>query len=466
MNRRRVIALALLAVVVLLIFLPGAIGLLTDWWWFREVGFQVVYVREFVTRLVLFALAGGLSAAILYSNLRYAQRGIAPVPFAIPRGPGAAMLDLTSVVRRLTLPGAVVVGVLIGFGAGAAAEEVLLAIYRVPFGIVDPVFSRDIGFYVFILPLLTDTLALASGLVLGLLVLLVPIYWIRGDIVFAPPRTLRVEPDAGKHLALLIAIAFVLTAVRLWFVDIPNLLYSSTGPLVGASYTDVHATLPALRLLTATALVAAGWVLVGRARGTLARSALLAVGGYVAIAVVARGVFPALMQRLFVAPTELTRETPYLAYHIAATRHAWGIDSVELRDLADVGTLTKADIAANSPTITNVRLWDRGPLLETLSQLQEIRTYYEFLSIDDDRYWIDGTYRQVLLAARELNTALLPTRTFINEHLTFTHGMGLTASPVNQVTTEGLPEMFLKDLPPTATTSLKVTRPQIYFGEE
>jgi hypothetical protein len=171
------------------------------------------------------------------------------------------------------------------------------------------------------------------------------------------------------------------------------------------------------------------------------------------------------MQKFVVAPTELTRETPYLRHHIAATRQAWGLDSVEVRELAGEAGLTLANIRSNAPTIENVRLWDREPLLRTFGQLQEIRTYYDFISVDDDRYWIDGNYRQVLLSPRELNAASLPTRTFINEHLTFTHGMGLTLSPVNQVTVEGLPVLFIKDLPPVSTVSLRVTRPQIYYGE-
>jgi len=171
------------------------------------------------------------------------------------------------------------------------------------------------------------------------------------------------------------------------------------------------------------------------------------------------------MQKFVVAPTELTRETPYLRNHIAATRQAWGLDSVDTRELGGEADLTLASIQANAPTIENVRLWDREPLLQTFGQLQEIRTYYDFVSVDDDRYWIDGKYRQVLLSPRELNAASLPTRTFINEHLTFTHGMGLTLSPVNQVTTEGLPVLFVKDLPPVSTVSLRVTRPQIYYGE-
>jgi uncharacterized membrane protein (UPF0182 family) len=166
-----------------------------------------------------------------------------------------------------------------------------------------------------------------------------------------------------------------------------------------------------------------------------------------------------------VAPNELVKETPQLAYHIAATRRAWGLDSVVTRDLTGEARLTERDIRANRPTIDNVRLWDRDPLLQTFGQLQEIRTYYDFVSVDDDRYMIDGQYRQVLLSPRELNSASLPTRTFINERLTFTHGMGLTLGPVNQVTEEGLPVLFIKDVPPVSSVSLRVTRPEIYFGE-
>src|SRR5918998_425955 len=184
-----------------------------------------------------------------------------------------------------------------------------------------------------------------------------------------------------------------------------------------------------------------------------------------AVAVLARGLYPSIMQKFIVAPTELTRETPYLRHHIAATREAWGLDSVEIRELSAEATLTLADIRANAPTVENIRLWDREPLLQTFGAIQEIRTYYDFVSVDDDRYHIDGKYRQVLLSQRELNAASLPTRTFINEHLTFMHGMGVTLGPVNQVTPEGLPVLFIKDLPPVSTVSLKLTRPQIYYGE-
>jgi uncharacterized membrane protein (UPF0182 family) len=448
-----------------LFLFPAFTALLTDWWWFREIGYQIVFIRELTTRLLLFLAASGLTAGVLYVNLRAAQRGLVPDPVVIQLGgPGTRRLDISSALRRLTLPVSLTLGILAGFAATPAWDLVLRMIYRTPFGIADPVFSRDIGFYVFTLPGLAAALGFLTTLAVISLLLLVPLYWVRGDFVLGPHR-LMIEPSAGLHLALLLAATFLLIAVRLWLVEIPGLLYSTTGPLIGASYTDLHARLPALRVSAIVAVIAAAAVVIGAVQRRLARYAILAIGGYLGVALLGRGLFPMAMQKFVVAPTELTRETPYLRHHIAATRQAWGLDSVQVRELAAEAGLTLADIRANGPTIENVRLWDREPLLQTFGQLQEIRTYYDFVSVDDDRYWIDGNYRQVLLSPRELNAASLPTRTFINEHLTFTHGMGLTLSPVNQVTVEGLPVLFIRDLPPVSTVSLRITRPQIYYGE-
>ena len=464
MLRRRLAPILLFAVFAALFVLPSFYVLITDWWWFREIGYEIVFTRELTTRLLLFLAAGGLAAAVLYINLRAAQRGLVPYPVVLQFKQSAPRVDITAALRRLSLPVSLAVGLLVGLAATPAWDLVLRVIYRTPFGIADPIFSRDIGFYVFTLPGLSAAIGLLTTLTVLCLLLLVPLYWLRGDVVLGP-RRLTIEPTAGLHLAILLAVLFLFTGLRLWVVEIPSLLYSTTGPLIGASYTDVHAQLPALRLSAVLALVAAVAVLVGGLRRQLPLYGVLAIGGYLGVAVVARGLFPLAMQSFIVAPTELTRETPYLRHHIIATRQAWGLDSVETRELGGEADLTLADIRANAPTIENVRLWDREPLLMTFGQLQEIRTYYDFVSVDDDRYWIDGKYRQVLLSPRELNAASLPTRTFINEHLTFTHGMGLTLGPVNQVTSEGLPVLFIKDLPPVSTVSLRVTRPQIYYGE-
>lgn len=465
MTRRRSLPLLLIAIIAaLFLFFPTLCELLTDWWWYREVGYEVVFVRELVTRILLFLGVGGLTAGVLYLNLRVAQRGLVPYPVLLNVRPSAPRLNLSAGLRHLTLPLSLLLGVLAGLAATPTSDLVLQAIYAVPFETADPVFSRDVGFYVFTLPLVSATLGLLTAVATFSLLLLLPLYWLRGDLV-PGPRRLMIEPTAGIHLASIIAVLFLLTALRLWLVEIPGLLYSTTGPLVGASYTDLHARLPALRVSAAIGVLAAVGVLVGGFRRQTAGSVLLSVGLYFGVSLLGRGLVPQVMQKFVVAPTELTRETEYLRHHIAATRRAWGLDSVETRDLGGEAGLTMADIRANAPTVENVRLWDREPLLRTFGQLQEIRTYYDFVSVDDDRYWIDGKYRQVLLSPRELNAASLPTRTFINEHLTFTHGMGLTLSPVNQVTAEGLPVLFVKDLPPVSAVSLRITRPQLYYGE-
>ena len=463
-RHRVALLLGIAAVVALFLMFPATTAVLTDWWWFREIGYQVVFTRELATRSLLFFVVGGVTAGVLYLNLRMAQRGLVPDPLVVQIGPSAPRLDVTRGLRRVSLPASLVLGLLAGIGATPAWDLVLRAINRTPFGILDPIFSRDIGFYVFTLPALAAAIGFLAGLAVICLLLIVVVYWLRSDIIVRPPLV-RIERSAGIHLASLVAVLLLLTAVRLWLVDIPSLLYSSTGPLIGASYTDLMARLPALRLSATVAAVAAIAVLIGGLRGRLVSYGLWAVGGYAVVAILGRGLFPQAMQKFVVAPTELTREMPYLRHHIAATRQAWGLDSVEIRELGGEANLTLADIRANAPTIENVRLWDREPLLQTFGQLQEIRTYYDFVSVDDDRYWIDGKYRQVLLSPRELNAASLPTRTFINEHLTFTHGMGLTLGPVNQVTTEGLPVLFVKDLPPVSNVSLGITRPQIYYGE-
>ena len=461
---RRAVIVALVIGFVLLLAIPGAISLYVDWLWFEELRFERVFTTELVTQLALFAGAGLVVFGVLWANLRLAQRGLVPDPILVKFNPNAPHLNVTALLGRLAIPTALVLAFLTALPLTGNWLSVMQFIHRTPFGVADPIFGRDIGYYVFVLPLLSTGLGLVLALLILSLALSVPLYWLRGDVVING-RRVRVEPSAGLHLGILVALVFLTLGIQTWFVHIPSLLFSTTGPLVGASYADLHASLPALRVSAVVALLAAGFVLVGAIRGTVAWNATLSLAAYLLVVVVGQGIVPSAVQKLFVDPTELTRETPYLEHHIEATRRAWDLDSVETLDLRGEAQLTRDDIAANGATIENVRLWDRDPLLQTFGQLQEIRTYYDFISVDDDRYWIDGKYRQVMLSPRELNPALLPTRTFINEHLVFTHGMGVTLGPVNQVTEEGLPVLFIQDLPPASKVSLQVTRPQIYFGE-
>jgi uncharacterized membrane protein (UPF0182 family) len=454
----------LVLVVALVLLLPALITLAAEWPWFRSLGFERVFTTRLVAKALLSAGVGAFAFAFLYANFRIAQRGVVPNPLFVKLNPESNAVDLTQIVRRLATPAALIVALLFGLGAMGGWLDVLRFIHQTPFGATDPVFGRDVSYYVFTVPLVAS----ATGFlwVLTILALLVTalLYLLRRDIVVFRQQV-TVGPSARLHLATLIALLFLLTALRVYFVRLPGLLYSTTGPLVGASFADLHAKLIGLRLAGIAAVVGAGLVLWGVRGSRLARNTVIALGIYLAVSLLSVLVYPAIVQKLVVAPNELAKEAPQLARHITATRRAWGLDSVVVRDLTGEARLTERDIRANRATIDNVRLWDRDPLLQTFGQLQEIRTYYDFVSVDDDRYWIDGQYRQVLLSPRELNPASLPTRTFINERLTFTHGMGLTLGPVNQVTAEGLPVLFIKDLPPASNVSLRVTRPEIYFGE-
>ncbi len=463
-RRRRLGIVVLLVLFALFLFFSNLVPLAADWLWFQALGYERVFTTRLVAALVLGVAVGGVVFAFLSVNLRLAQRGLVPNPLVVQVGTGAPAVDVTRLLRRLALPTALGLALLFGIGAAGGWLAVLQFLHRTPFGVTDPVFGRDVGYYVFTLPVIEGALDLVIAVTTFALLATIALYVVRRDIVVFRQRV-TVEPSARLHLAVLIALLFVLAAVRVYFVRLPGLLYSTTGPLVGASYADLRAQLTGLRLAGLAAVASAALVLWGARSDRLARNTLLAVGLYLGVSLLGVAFYPAVVQRLVVAPNELVKETPQLASHIAATRRAWGLDSVVTRDLTGEARLTERDIRANRPTIDNVRLWDRDPLLQTFGQLQEIRTYYDFVSVDDDRYWIDGRYRQVLLSPRELNSGSLPTRTFINERLTFTHGMGLTLGPVNQVTSEGLPVLFIKDLPPASSVSLRVTRPELYFGE-
>jgi uncharacterized membrane protein (UPF0182 family) len=461
---RRIVLWIIAATFIVLTVIPWLASFFTDWLWFGEIGFRTVFATSLIWRIALFLLGGAFAFAYFYGNVRIARGGGTAFPVLfVNRGDGVTV-DISRMFTKLFFPVALVLSFVTAISLSAWWLTLLKGMNGVALGARDPLFNRDISFYLFRLPLISGVLGTLTTLTLLSLVATAAMYWLRNDITL-PPRRASAKPKAARHLGGLLALLFVLLAIRSWIVDTSGLLFSTTGPLVGASYTDVHIALPGLYICAIAGLVAAAWVVFGIAREKLVWSALLATIFYVAVSILARGIVPAAFQKLVVSPNELTRETPYIKKHIEATRNAWGLDKVEGRDLSGEVQLTMADIKANAPTVDNVRLWERDLLMQTFKQLQEIRTYYDFVSSDDDRYMIDGKYRQVHIAARELNSESLPTRTFINSRLTFTHGMGVTMAPVNQVTSEGLPVLFIKDVPPVSTVSVKLTRPQIYYGE-
>ena len=349
-------------------------------------------------------------------------------------------------LRSLAVAAAVVGGLLLALAASSQWLSWLKFVNAVPFGVSDPLLGYDIGFYIFTLPVLSVLRSLLIALIALSFAGSAAIYVLAGLVRFTTRAGIAIGGRARRHLSLLVAAFLVVLAFGAW-LDVPNLLLSpaGTGVVYGASYTDVVARLPALRLLLVLALAGAA-LAIYHAFSLRMWPIFAAIGLYV-VGTAGGGIYASVVQRLAVSPNEQARETPYMLHNIAATRRAFAIDQVEKRAVSGDATLSREDIVRNAETLTNVRLWDHQPLLDTFGQLQEIRTYYDFFSVDNDRYEIDGRYRQIMLSARELNSASLPNATWINTHLTFTHGYGLTLGPVNQVTEEGLPVLFIRDIP-------------------
>jgi len=442
-----------------------AVPLYTDWLWYVEVGFTQVFTTVLSLRGWLFLGAGGAVFIFVYGNLWLAARTAAPdVLWELDDQlglPGRAVLE--PLIRKLLLPVIAVIGILSGLRASASWDMVLGYINRSAFGATDPLFGRDIGFFVFELPLWRFLYSGAMTLVLGTLLLSVATYVLLRSLVLTAQGP-RLAAGARTHLLALGALLLVLRALGFW-LDRYELVYSPRGVVFGASYTDVHAALPVLGALTALALLCAAACLFQMTRpgwGFL-------VAGLVVLGVAwagGLGIWPALLQRFQVTPNELVAERPYIEHNIRMTRQAYGLNAVKEQDFAAEERLTSAALERNALTIKNIRLWDHRPLLTSFGQLQEIRTYYKFADVDVDRYLINNELRQIMLSARELSYPHLPSRVWINEHLTFTHGYGLVAGPVNRVTPEGLPDLFVKDIPPISTGGFpKITRPQIYYGE-
>ena len=454
----------LLAIVLLTTGVPALAELYTDWLWFGHVGYAQVFVKSLAARALLTVLSGVAVFALLGGNLWLALRVLRPRAFMVttPHGPQALTIDARS-IRRLAMGAAAVISLLVAFIAGGEWETWLYFLNATPFGRVDPVLGRDIGFYFFTLPLLEGVHSLLLGLTLVATVATVIVYVLGEEVGLEPARGLFVSRRATRHLAVLAALLFLVLGFGAW-LQIPQLLTGAAGNVTGATYSDVHARIPASWVLVVAAVLSAALAL-WQAFTTGRLWPIAAAAGLYVVVSAGGSAYAAGIQRFVVAPNEQVRETEFIAHNIQATRAAYGLDGVSERPLTGDAHLTRADLDRNAATIVNVPLWNDRPLLDTFGQIQEIRTYYDFAAVDNDRYMIDGQYRQIMLSARELNSASLPSRTWINEHLTFTHGYGLTLGPVNEVTAEGLPVLFIKDLPPVSTVDLKVTQPAIYFGE-
>jgi hypothetical protein len=450
-----------------LIFLPlftNGVDLLVDWLWFKQEGFRTIYRTILETQIELSGLVGIGFMALTALNLLIARTLARRHGFQVYSDHiEFSALDRFGIAFRwLIWVGVLLIGYVAGQWGMSHWLEYLMARHSQTIGRQDPLFGIDLGFYLFRLPFNWFLYHLALIAIIVCLLSAVFLYLVEGG-VWVTPRGPKVMGLARTHLMALAGLLFVVFAYRARLA-MYGLLYSPRGLIYGAGYSDVHATLPVLRaelflcLLTGVAFVA------GAVRGRV-RPALYSVGLLVAVAVLGGSIYPEIIQRLVVAPNEIDREHDYIENAIKFTRQAYALDRFEEREFSAVEDLSLDDIRKNEATFRNVRMWDHKPLLTTFAQLQEIRTYYDFQHVDNDRYWINEVYRQVSLSPRELSAASLPGRSWINEHLAYTHGFGLCLGPVNEFTSEGLPVLFIKNIPPVSTTSIRITRPEVYFGE-
>lgn len=333
------------------------------------------------------------------------------------------------------------------------------------FHLTDPVFGRDISFYVFSLPFYGVLLRYTFFAVLFSFTAITAYYVLSGEIFFARFR-IQSTSLIKSHLSFHLVLFFSLLGILFNLVPYRLLLQRKTL-LVGAGFTDVHVVLPIISVLSVLCFVCGVMSLLYMFSRSLlpilvSVFSLLALVLFWFLGVV---FIPSLVQKFIVAPNELEKERPYLSHHIRFTRYAYGLEKLSEEEFFPEGEFTRETLSRSELTLKNIRLWDHRPLLSTYRQLQEIRTYYAFYDVDVDRYRVGNEYRQVMLSAREMDTGKLPSRMWINERLTYTHGYGAVVSPVNRISQEGLPEFFVKDIPPKGVQELSVQQPQIYFGE-
>jgi uncharacterized membrane protein (UPF0182 family) len=454
-------------VLFLFISLSSIVRFYTDMLWFGELGFLSVFWKILWTRIGV-GLVGGIAAGlIVFINLEVARRAAPRYRFVTPDTDIAEQYRTAfrPYARLANIVLALVVAFFTGLSTSAVWERFLLWQNARPFGIDDPQFDRDVSFFVFNIPFQRSILSWLFGIAVASLFLSAVAHLFNGSI---QPETnrIRVAMVVKVHVSALLGVIALLKAWA-YRLDQFELVYSPRGTVTGASYTDVNAQLPALRFLMIIAIVAAliFFVNVFRFQGWLLPGAALALWAFSSI--LAGAIIPAAVQRFQVTPNESEREAPYIKRNIEATRQAFGLDKIRVRDFTPAETLGRDELEPNRGTIDNIRVWDPEVLHPTYQRRQAIRTYYEFDDVDVDRYELDGEMRQVMLAAREVDPSKLEqgAQNWVNTRLSYTHGFGLAANRANSITSEGLPNFLVRDLPPKGPKTLNPEEPRVYYGE-
>ena len=470
MNLKKKLLLVAVLIIAAAVMLTLFMEYYGDWLWFENIGFSQVFITILgakVLAFVVFSCIFGIFAGVNIVIARRwgkATRTIRPVTPEIPH----SILDIIFHEAYSSYVWAIIVlsfSLLLGYSASKSWMTFLQFLHRTPFGVSDPIFHRDVGFYLFTLPLyyffqgwyLSTVFLVAIGVGLS--------YYLDQAIGVRENR-LYIYPLVKSHLGALGGL-FLLGITWTYWIKRYGLMYSRSGVAYGASYSDVHAQIPAYWVLVILGVLLAVFLFLMPVIKRW-RWILYTVGVYMIVLIGFSWIYPRIIEQYVVKPNELAKETPYIKNNIEFSRLGFGLDKAQEKSFTVNQSMTYKDIQKNEPTIHNIRLWDHRPLIQTYKQLQEIRLYYDFKTVNVDRYQIGNKYTEVALAARELPASLLPSlaRTWVNMHLVYTHGYGLVMSPVNEVTGDGLPNLIIKDIPPQSTATTEVTRPEIYYGEE
>ena len=454
--------LAVVAIVVLLLIFSG---IYTDYLWYDSVNFSSVFSTMLITQVVLFIVGAALMIAIVGGNMVLAHRTrpmFGPGMFGAPQGADRYRVALDPHRRLVFLVGMGVLALFTGSSTAGLWKIWLQFVNRTPFNMKDAQFGLDLSFFVFTMPFLRMLLNFLFTAVILSIIAATIVHYLYGGFRISSPGGVHATRAARAHLSVLLGVFVLLKAAAYW-LDRYSLVFSDRGKTFGASYTDVHAVLPAKGILAVISLICAliffagvirpGGMFPGVAFGLLVLSAVL-IGT----------VYPSLVEQFQVRPNQQSKEQAYIQRNIDATRKAYGVDTAKVTEYSAKTDTDASVLQTEASAIPGMRLLDPSLLSPTFQQKQQIRGYYQFPEqLDIDRYPVDGKPRDTVVAVREIGRPPEGQRNWINDHLVYTHGFGFVAAPGNKVDSSGLPVFSERDIPPVG--DLGDYEPRIYFGE-